>query len=199
MTHKNLITGLALAGVILAVSGYVASCAEPWNSAMAGWVPVNTTNTAAPTAPTKSTSFVNGISVSPYATIAFENFDGRERTGAGVDVGLNLSKTIQFVTFGESDNTADSTIDRVGGGLQITGQLGKWLRPFARFSVGYSFDKGVLEKDVVFLRPQFGANIDIWQHKSWHASLAGSWALDVDTKGNSAQRLFGGLVLGTSF
>ncbi len=146
-----------------------------------------------------ATSLVNGISVSPYYTVGFEDFNGKATSGVGLDVGLNLSKTVQVVSFVESDDVEGSFVDRFGLGLQLTGKLGRWLKPFARLSVGYNFEGAGLREDKLFVRPQFGAILDVWKYKSWHASLTGSWALDVDTDGNAAQRLFGGIVLGTSF
>lgn len=145
-------------------------------------------------------SMINGISVSPYYTVGFADFNGKATSGAGLDVGLNLSKTVQVVSFAESDNADGSLVDRFGLGVQLTGKLGKWLKPFARLSAGYSFEgSSGLEEDRIFLRPQFGAILDMWKYKAWHASLTASWALDVDTEGNAAQRIFGGIVLGTSF
>lgn len=145
-------------------------------------------------------SLLNGLSVSPYYTVGFQDFNGKAHGGAGLDVGLNLSKTIQIVGFAESDSFEGIFVDRFGGGVQLTGRLGSWLKPFARLSVGYSnVASGGLGKDEVFIRPQFGGIVDVWKYRNWHASITGSWGLDVDTQGNAAQRLFGGIVLGTSF
>lgn len=140
----------------------------------------------------KAPSMLNAISVSPYYTVGFKDFDGKGKDGAGLDVGLNLSKTVALVGFAESDDVSGTFIDRVGGGLQLSGKLGKWLKPFGRLSGGWTDDS-------FFVRPQFGASIDVWKYKNWHAALTGSWALDVDTDGNAGQRVFGGLVIGTSF
>jgi len=144
----------------------------------------------APEAP--KPSMLAAISVSPYYTVGFTEFDGKGKDGAGLDVGLNLSKTVAIVAFGESDDTHGTFIDRIGGGVQLSGKLGKWLKPFGRLSGGWT-------EDSFFVRPQFGASIDIWRKGNWHAALTGSWALDVTTDGDAAQRVFGGLVIGTSF
>lgn len=148
----------------------------------------------------QSQSLINGISVSPYYTLGFSKFDGKATGGAGLDVGLNLSKTIQVVGFAESDDVEGNFVDRFGLGVQLTGKLGRWLKPFARLSGGYNFEGSAgLKEDTIFLRPQFGGIIDIWHYKNWHFSATASWGLDVDTAGNAAQRIFGGAVIGTSF
>jgi hypothetical protein len=147
-----------------------------------------------------SPSLFNGISVSPYYTCGFADFNGDATSGGGLDIGLSLSKTVQVVSFMESDNADGSLIDRFGLGLQLSGRLGKWLKPFARLSGGHAFEgSSGLAEDAFFLRPQFGASIDVWRYHDWHAALTGSWGLDVDTKGNTAQRIWGGFTIGTSF
>lgn len=150
-------------------------------------------------APAASQSMINGISVSPYYTVGFAQFDEKATGGAGLDIGLNLSKSVQLVSFAESDDAQGSFVDRFGLGVQLTGKLGKWLKPFGRLSGGYTFESSAGLEERLFIRPQFGAVIDIWRKGDWHASLTGSWGLDVDTSGNAAQRIFGGLVVGTSF
>lgn len=148
----------------------------------------------------ESTSMVNGISVSPYYTLGLANFDGEAKSGVGLDIGLNLSKTVQVVSFVETDDTEHNFVDRFGLGLQMTGRLGKWLKPYARLSGGHVFDSSTgLAEDSFFLRPEFGGIIDLWRKGNWHVSVDASWGLDVDTKGNADQRLKAGLVFGTSF
>lgn len=144
-------------------------------------------------APEKPKSYLNAISVSPYYTVAFANFDGEAREGAGLEAALPLSKTVSFVTYGESDSWSHTAIDRAGAGLQITGKLGK-LRPFARMGAGYTFDAGSgLDAYEFFLRPQFGATLPFYEKGDFSAGLTASWALDVSMDGETAQRLFGGL------
>jgi len=155
-------------------------------------------------APPESQSLVNGISVSPYYTVGFEKFDGHATGGAGLDVGINVSKTVQIVSFAESDDMQASFVDRFGLGVQLTGKLGQWLKPFARLSGGYAFqDSSGIQEGSFFIRPQFGAIIDVWKYKNWHASVTGSWGLDVQANhegsGTASQRIFGGFVVGTSF
>lgn len=148
----------------------------------------------------KSPSMINGISVSPYYTVGFADFNGKATSGMGLDIGLNLSKTVQAVTFLETDDPDGSFVDRFGLGLQMTGKLGRWLKPYARLSGGHVFEsKGNLDEDSFFVRPEFGAILDVWRYKDWHVSIDASWGLDVDTKGNADQRLKAGLVFGTSF
>lgn len=138
-------------------------------------------------------SYLNGLSVSPYVTVAFQEFDGKAREGAGLDVQLPLSKTVSFVSFAESDTSHQSAIDRAGAGLQLAGKLGR-LRPFARMGAGYTFDAGSgLDANEFFLRPQFGAALPFYTNGNFEAGLTASWALDVSMDGNTAQRLFGGL------
>jgi hypothetical protein len=140
----------------------------------------------------KPATMLAAVSVSPYYTVGFKDFDGKGKDGAGLDVGLNLSKTVAVVAFAESDDVSGTFIDRIGGGLQLSGKLGKFLKPFGRLSGGWT-------SDTFFVRPQFGASIDLWRKGNWHAAITGSWGLDVDTDGNAAQRIFGGLTVGTSF
>lgn len=148
----------------------------------------------------ESPTLINGLSVSPYYTIGFQKFDESAKAGVGLDIGLNLSKTVQAVTFLESDDPEHSFVDRFGLGLQMTGKLGRWLKPYARLSGGHVFDSsGGLAQDSFFLRPEFGGILDIWRRGNWHVSIDASWGLDVDTRGNADQRLKAGLVLGTSF
>lgn len=143
----------------------------------------------------ESQSMINSVSVSPYYTVAFENFNGKAKSGGGVDIGLGLSKTISAVTFLETtEPSTDAAIDRFGFGVQMTGRLGKWLKPYGRFSVGYSVDgNSGLAHDEIFLRPEFGASIDVYRYKKVSAAVTGAWALDVDTDGHAAQRLKAGL------
>jgi len=170
------LTALGVALILLGAALYSSAAAE-----IAGVV-----------AETPKPSMFNAISVSPYYTVGFKDFDGKGKDGAGVDIGLSLSKSVALVGFAESDDTHGTFIDRIGGGVQLSGKLGKWLKPFGRLSGGWTDDS-------FFVRPQFGASIDVWKYKNWHASLTGSWALDVFTDGSASQRVFGGLVLGTSF
>lgn len=135
------------------------------------------------------------ITVSPYYTVAFENFNGRAKSGFGLDLGVGLSKTVQIVGFAEtSDTQEDVWIDRVGAGAQVTGKLGKYLKPYGRFSVGYALDgSSGMARDEWFLRPEFGVLVDVFHYERTTVSLAGAWALDVDMNGNAAQRLKAGL------
>jgi len=143
---------------------------------------------------------VNRISVSPYATVAFEDFDKGATGGVGVDVGVALSKTVSLVSFAEFDDVSGATFDRAGLGVRVTGRLTKALSVFGQMSGGYSFsDSAGLARESWFIRPQFGATVDFWRYHDWHAGVTGSWGLDVDLDGHTAQRLFGGLALGTSF
>jgi len=136
-----------------------------------------------------------GVTVSPYYTLGFENFDGKGKSGFGLDAGLELSKTIQLVGFAEtSDTQEDAWVDRLGAGLQVTGKLGKYLKPYGRFSVGYALDgSSGLRGDEWFLRPEFGASITVFRYEKTAVSLTGAWALDVDLDGNAAQRLKAGI------
>lgn len=139
-------------------------------------------------------SLFNSVSVSPYYTVGFENFNGKAKGGAGLDVGLGLSPTMSVVSFIETSDTDDAWIDRFGAGVQMTGKLGKWLKPYGRFSVGYALDgSSGLSNDKLFLRPEFGTTIDVYHHKKASVSVLGAWALDVDTDGHAAQRLKAGL------
>lgn len=148
----------------------------------------------------ESPSMVNGLSVSPYYTVGFENFDGKATSGAGVDIGLNLSKTVQAVSFMEADDTTGSSVDRFGLGLQLTGKLGKWLRPYGRLSLAYAFDShSSIQDDAIFLRPEFGVILDVWKKGNWHVGIESGWGLDVDTEGHAEQRFKAGVVVGTSF
>lgn len=135
------------------------------------------------------------ISISPYYTVAFENFNGKAKSGFGLEGCLALSKTISLVGFGEtSDTQEDAWIDRLGAGVQMTGKLGKYLRPYGRFSVGYALDgSSGMRADEWFLRPEFGALIDVFHYEKTTVSLTGAWALDVDMNGKAAQRLKAGL------
>jgi hypothetical protein len=135
------------------------------------------------------------FSISPYYTVAFENFNGRAKSGFGLDAGLGLSKSVQIVGFAEtSDTQEDAWIDRVGAGAQVTGKLGKYLKPYGRFSVGYALDgSSGMARDEWFLRPEFGVLVDVFHYEKTTVSLAGAWALDVDMNGNAAQRLKAGL------
>lgn len=153
-----------------------------------------------PTAPPPSKSWVNSISVSPYATVAFEDFDKGATGGVGLDVGIGISKTVSLVAFGEADDVDGSFVDRAGLGLRVTGRLTKAVSIFGQMSGGYSFsDSAGLGRDDWFIRPQFGGSLDFWRKGNAHVGLTGSWGLDVDLDGHTAQRLFGGLVAGTSF
>ncbi len=140
---------------------------------------------------TNRADIIKGLSVSPYYTVGFADFNGKATSGGGVDIGLGLSKTIQFVSFLETDKPQeDAAIDRFGAGIQMTGKLGKWLKPYGRFSVGYAVDGfSGLAHDEIFLRPEFGASIDVYREKNYSVSLTGAWCLDVDTDGHAAQRL----------
>lgn len=146
----------------------------------------------APEPPAKHSVF-SDISVSPYGTVAFHDFDGKSRTGWGVEAGLPLSKSVSAFAFTETDNTAHSTFDRTGAGIRVTGRLTKSVSLFGGMGVGYSFDGGVTGADDWFLRPQFGAALDLYKSKLVDVDLVGSWGLDVDKNGNSAQRLSAGL------
>lgn len=145
-------------------------------------------------------SWVNSVSVSPYATVAFSDFDGDQQGGLGMAVGVGLSKAVSLVSFAESDDTDGSFLDRSGLGLRVTGRVTKSLSLFGQMSGGYSFSRSAgLDENEWFIRPQFGATLDFWRYKNWHAGLTASWGLDVDLDGHVAQRLFGGLAIGTSF
>ncbi len=139
-------------------------------------------------------SLFNGVSLSPYYTVAFENFNGRAKSGFGLDAGLPLSKTVQLVGFAEtSDTQEDAWIDRVGAGAQVTGKLGKYLRPYGRFSVGYALDgSSGMSRDEWFVRPEFGVLLDVFHYEKTTVSLTGAWAFDLDMNGNGAQRLKAG-------
>lgn len=148
-------------------------------------------------APAKS--YLTGITVSPYYTVAFESFDRKAREGGGIEAALPLSKTVSFVTFLESDNWSDQAIDRAGAGIQLSGKLGR-LRPFGRLGFGYTFDGGSgIAEDAFYLRPQFGAILPFYEEGDFSAGLTASWALDVGLDGHTAQRLFGGLSLSYKF
>ena len=148
-----------------------------------------------------SASLVNDISVSPYYTVGFRNFNGAAESGAGLDVGLGLSKTISAVSFIETSDTKDSAVlDRFGAGVQMQGKLGKWLRPYGRFSVGYALDESSgVGRNELFLRPEFGADLDIYHHREYSVSLRAAWAVDIgidkheDSDRHLAQRLKAGL------
>jgi hypothetical protein len=148
-------------------------------------------------------SYLSDISISPYGTVAFENFDGKARTGAGMELALGASRTVSFVGFGESDNVADSFVDRAGIGLRVTGSLGPRFHPFAGLLGGYIFDESTeLQQrgsEPWFLRPQFGVGIDLASYRGWTTSLKASWGLDVTMDGDSQQRLTGFLSLEKSF
>ena len=145
----------------------------------------------------ESKSFFTKLSLETYSTVAFENFDGEDEAGVGIAALFDLSPTVQLVGFGESDNEKHSTFDRAGVGVQLTGRLGKSLRPFARMSVGYAFDPSSgIASDTCFLRPQFGAQLQLWKGESVSLSLVGSWALDVSFEGKASQRLSAGLNFG---
>lgn len=149
---------------------------------------------------TTSKSWVNSVSVSPYATVAFSDFDGDQQGGLGLNVGVGLSKTVSLVNFTEYDDTDGSFVDRAGLGLRVTGRLTKAVSLFGQMSGAYSFSRSAgLDEDEWFLRPQFGATLDFWRWKTWHAGLTASWGLDVDLDGHVSQRLFGGLAVGSSF
>ena len=173
---------LILAAFVLIVAGacFYACAGEP--APVAGIKP-------------ETQSLINDISVSPYYTVAFENFNGKAKSGYGVDVGLGLSKTVSVVSFIEtSESHEDAAIDRFGAGVQMTGKLGKWLKPYGRFSVGYSLDgSSGLANDTLFLRPEFGASITIYKYKKVELDTTAAWMLDVDTDGHAAQRLKAGL------
>lgn len=150
-------------------------------------------------APEAPKSYLTGLSVSPYYTVAFENFDGKSRGGAGLEAALPLSKTVSVVTFGESDSWQHAAIDRAGIGLQLTSKLGV-LRPFGRIGFGYTFDSGSgIGENELYLRPQFGASVPFYSSGDFEAGLTASWALDVGLDGQTAQRLFGGLGLSYKF
>lgn len=147
-----------------------------------------------------SKSWVNSVSVSPYATVAFSDFDGDQQGGLGLNVGVGLSKAVSLVNFTEADDTDGPFVDRAGLGLRVTGRLTKAVSIFGQMSGGYSFSQSAgLGEDEWFIRPQFGATLDFWRWKAWHAGLTASWGLDVDLDGHTSQRLFGGLAIGTSF
>ena len=153
-----------------------------------------------PAAEPASKSWVNSVSVSPYATVAFSDFDGDQQGGLGLAVGLGLSKAVSLVNFTEADDTEGSFIDRAGLGLRVTGRLTKSLSLFGQMSGAYSFSRSAgLDESEWFIRPQFGATLDFWRWKNWHAGLTASWGLNVDLDGHVSQRLFGGLAIGTSF
>ena len=143
----------------------------------------------------ESQSLINGVSVSPYYTVGFSDFNGKATSGVGLDLGLGLSKTIKAVSFVEtSDTQHDAFIDRFGAGVQMTGKLGRWLHPYGRFAVAYSLDESSgLSHDEIFLRSEFGASIDVYREKTYSVGLRASWGLDVDTDGHAAQRLKAGL------
>lgn len=143
----------------------------------------------------ESQSLINSVSISPYYTVGFADFNGRATSGGGFDVGLGLSKTISLVSFLETDDTNEgATFDRFGVGVQMSGKLGRWLKPYGRFSVAYAFDDSSgLAHDNLFLRPEFGASIDVYHYKKVSAAVTGAWCLDVDTDGHAAQRLKAGL------
>lgn len=149
--------------------------------------------------PEPAKSYLTGISVSPYYTVAFESFDGKAREGGGIEAALPLSKTVIFVAFAESDSVQGQSIDRTGAGIQIQGKLGR-LRPFGRLGFGYTFDGGSgIEENAFYLRPQFGAVLPFYEKGDFSAGLTASWALDVGLNGSTAQRLFGGLSLSYKF
>ena len=156
--------------------------------------------TTAPLPKSEAKSWVNSLSVSPYATVAFEDFDGGATGGVGLDVGIGISKAVSLVAFGESDDIEGSFVDRAGLGLRVTGRVTRALSLFGQMSGGYSFsDSAGLKREEWFIRPQFGGTLDFWRYRDWHAGVTASWALDVDLDGHTAQRLFGGLAVGTSF
>lgn len=130
------------------------------------------------------------LSLSTYATLGFENFDGDAEGGVGAELAVGLSSTISLYGFAEADGTEHSAIDRFGGGARVTGKLGKYLRPFAGLGAGYD-----AEREATFLRPEAGAFVDIWKFKSATLSLLGKYGLDVNTRGQAGQRLSGGLSL----
>jgi len=144
-------------------------------------------------------SYLSDISVSPYGTVAFNRFDGKARTGAGVELAIGASRTVSLVAFGESDNVNHYLVDRAGLGLRVTGSLGPRFHPFAGLLGGYKFDNIENPSEPWFLRPQFGVGIDLANYRGWEIQLKAAWGLDVTTDGNSQQRLTGFLTLGKMF
>jgi len=144
-------------------------------------------------------SYLSDISVSPYGTVAFNRFDGKARTGAGVELAIGASRTVSLVAFGESDNVDHYLVDRAGLGLRVTGSLGPRFHPFAGLLGGYKFDNIENPSEPWFLRPQFGVGIDLAKYHGWEIQLKAAWGLDVTTDGNSQQRLTGFLTLGRQF
>lgn len=157
---------------------------------------------------TAAESWVNRVSVSPYATVAFADFDGDQVGGAGLEVGVGISRAVSLVGFGESDDTEHEFIDRAGLGLRVTGRVTKALSVFGQMSGGFAFDESPsvgqdespsVGQDEWFLRPEFGATVDFWRKGNAHVGAEASWGMDVGLDGRTAQRLRGGLVAGTSF
>ena len=144
-------------------------------------------------APETPNGVLTGFSVSPYYTVAFQDFDGNSREGAGLEFALPLSKTVSIVTYAESDSWQHAAIDRAGLGLQLTGKLGR-LKPFGRLGFGYTWDAGSgIAENAFYLRPQFGTTLPFYTKGNFEAGLTASWALDVSMEGRTSQRLFGGL------
>lgn len=144
-------------------------------------------------------SYFADLSVSPYATVAFPRFDGKARTGAGVELGVGASRTVSFVAFGEGDKVQHSFVDRAGLGFRVTGNLGPRFHPFTGLFGGYAFDEtvGADSSEPWFFRPQFGVGIDLYKSRSFNVQAKAAWGLDVTTDGHSQQRLTG--FLGFSF
>lgn len=154
----------------------------------------------APVAPEPQPSWLNAVSVSPYASLTLQDFAGKSRTGAGVDVGLGISKHVSVVAFGEGDDSDGAFVDRAGLGLQATAKLTKSVSLWGRMSGAYNFDgDDGLAEDSWFIRPQFGADLKLLEYEGWYAKLRASWGLNVDLDGHTQQLLTGGLVIGRSF